>query len=692
MLRDLDNQKAVLDGRIESLRVAQELATERRKDADEFRAAHGGEVDARGVLGELLRIPRGLEKAVEAVLGDALSALVVAGARLAAAVERAEEQGADVLLVPTLAGGQAVGDLGGARPLAQLIDAPAWLRGTIDALCDRVYFVTRATDATTLHASHPDATFVTSSGRVLRARGTSRPARSRPQPGLELRRSLEQAAESLERVERERNRHMMHRDRHSKELARLDRELTEARSELGELEGRIAAAADRLREIGAAERAGTLERDIAQANRDERLRRAEEAAHARNELAAQRGELKTVEEGAGGRLAELEQQVGLVRDEATSAEATRTELLTKRASLEERIRGLRRTREELAAERIDVEAAPTSPEDLAAAETTLRGLDSFVTKAEVRVRELLDAEEVVESELRDVSEQTSRAEVQVASLEPRSLHASEELARLDVRIEEIGTRLAHEFDIPPSRAREEFPPAAADEALDAEERRLDRELRRMGPVNPLAAREISQLDQRREFLETQLEDLRTSRRDLLKVVRTVDVEMREILVKAAEDANAAFQDVIGLLFPEGGGRLRLAGHEDPLEAGIEIEVRLGRKGHRRLSFLSGGEKALAGLAFLFALHLARPTPFLVLDEVDAPLDDANLGRFLRLLDSLRARTQVIVITHQKRTMERADTLVGVTLNADGTSRVVMQRLQEHPEHVASSRAALGISR
>jgi chromosome segregation protein len=164
--------------------------------------------------------------------------------------------------------------------------------------------------------------------------------------------------------------------------------------------------------------------------------------------------------------------------------------------------------------------------------------------------------------------------------------------------------------------------------------------------------------------------------------------MRELLVRAAEDANEAFQDVVGLLFPEGGGRIKLTGGDDPLEAGVEISVRLGKKGHRKLSFLSGGEKALAGLGFLFSLHLARPTPFLVLDEVDAPLDDANLGRFLRLLDSLRSRTQVIVITHQKRTMERADTLIGVTLNPDGSSRVVTQRLREHAEHVTGQPAHL----
>src|SRR5919109_129789 len=615
-LRGLESQKALLDGRIESLRVAQELAAERRKGAEALMRSHGSELDARGVLGDLIRVPSGLEGAVDAVLGPVLDALVVAGAKLADSVERAESEGSDVFVVPTLAASEErPQDLEGARPMAEVVDAPVWLRGAIDALCEGVYLVSSPAQARSLSARHPQATFVTSAGRILRGRGVSRPARKQRDPSLDLRTSIEQATESLDRVERERNRILLQRDRFARQVERLDGELTEARAELGELEGRIAAAADRLREISASEKAASIERDLAEQDRDDRLHRAEEAAQARQNLTTKRTES-------------------------------------------------------------------------AAAESMLSRLDGFVSAAEARVRELLDAEEVVEAELREVSEETSRTEVQVASLEPRSLHASEEVARLDVRIEEIGSRLAHEFEIPPSRARQEFPPAAEDEALDAEERRLDRELRRMGPVNPLAAREIATLDERREFLETQLEDLRTSRRDLLKVVRSVDVEMRELLVRAAEDANAAFQDVVALLFPEGGGRIRLAGSDDPLESGIEIEVRLGRKGHRKLSFLSGGEKALARLGFLFALHLARPTPFLVLEEVDAPLDDANLGRFLRLLDSLRTKTQVVVITHQKRTMERADTLVGVTLNADGSSRVLTQRLQDHPEHVTAAAPAV----
>ena len=683
-LRALESEHAVLQGRAESLRVAQEIAGERRKGAEAMLESHRDELDARGVLGELIRVPSGLEAAVEAILGPLLDALVVSGAKVSDAVSKAEADQSDLLVVPTLPPLEPASSISVARPLAQLIDGPAWLRGTIDVLCEHTYVCNEAAEARALSAQHPDKTFVTNAGRVLRARGASRPAVQRQEPRLALSSALSQTETSLQRVDAERQRFAAEHERYRKQVEGLDGELHEARAELAEIEGRIAASADRLREIEASERATSLERDLASTNRDERLRRAEEASQARRELIERRTELRASEQELAQSLLDTRGTLDVMEEEIRQHESARTEMLTLRASLEERLRGLSASRDELARERADVEAGPTNPADLKRGEETLQSLDAFVSNAEKRVRDLMDEEEKVETELRDLVEETSRLEVQVASLEPRSLHASEEIARLDVRIEEIGSKLAHEFDIPPSRAREEFPPDGEPDLLLEEERRLDRELRRMGPVNPLAAREIASLDERREFLETQLEDLRKSRADLMKVVRAADTEMRTLLVRAAEDANEAFQDVIGLLFPEGGGRIQLTGADDPLEAGVEISVRLGRKGHRRLSFLSGGEKALAGLGFLFSLHLARPTPFLVLDEVDAPLDDANLGRFLRLLDSLRAKTQVIVITHQKRTMERADTLIGVTLNPDGTSRVITQRLREHDEHVTGS--------
>jgi chromosome segregation protein len=677
-LRSIESESAVLAGRLESLRVARDLTASRREPAESFRAARGVQVGARGILADAIRVAPGLEAAVEAVLGPVLDALVVSGAHVADAIALAEADGHDVLLAPTIATSPAGTHPPGTRPLAASIEAPGWLRGTIDALIDNVYVADRWQDAVAMHARHPQATFVTPAGRVLRARGMSRPAPSGKQGVIGLGTALERTQEAAARLDLERGRWVTNRDRRRRDLERIDGELEAARSHLHEIEGRIAAAADRLREIGAEEHAANFEREIAEGDREQRLTRAEEAVALGTQLVANLAGSRATESEIAARAAEVDGRVRSLAAELGSLDSGLTDLLTTRASLTERVRGIARARDELRADEADHDAVPTEPEDLVAAEAALRSIEAVVAKAEERVRASLTCEEELDHELRRTSEQASRLEVSIAALEPRSLSASETVARLDIRMEEIGSRLARDHDIPPSRAREEFPPDADLEALEREDRRLDAELRRIGPVNPLAAEEVVQLEQRLAFLEAQLEDLRRSRRDLLKLVRSAEEQMRELLTSAVQDADVRFREVAGLLFPEGDGRLRLAaGGEDPLESGLEIEVRLGRKGHRRLAFLSGGEKALAGLAFLFALHLARPTPFLVLDEVDAPLDDANLGRFLRLLDSLRHQTQVLVVTHQKRTMERADSLVGVTLNPDGTSRVVTQDLREH---------------
>ncbi len=687
-LRTIESEAAVLGGRLESLRVARDMTASRRKGAEALRTEFGVELGARGVLGDMVKVASGLEVAVEAALGPAVDALVVAGAKLADALHRAEEHEKDVLIASTMPSGGSRPAIPGARPLVDVVEVAGWLRGTVESLLADTYLADDLSGAVELSERHPDATFVTPRGHVLRRRGVSRPARSGVvQASLGIIAGLERTQESVRRLEGERSRWTTNRDRRRRDLDRLGKELEEARSTLHEIEGRIAAAADRLRELRAEEHAGELEREIAGRDREERLRRAETTATRKEDLARREAELRGQETELARAAEEASRRLEQLEQGARNLDEGLTELLTTKASLEERFRNIGRSREELRAEQASEEAPPTDPEDLQAAEAMLAALDGFVSRAEARVREMLAAEEAFEEELRKVSGEASRLEVQAASLEPRSLHAAETVTRLDVRLEEVGSRLAREFEIPPARAREEFPPAPDAEALKTEERRLDAEVRRMGPVNPLAAEEIVELEDRRTFLEAQLDDLRSSKRDLMKVVRATEEKMREMLVAATDDAAERFHEVIGLLFPEGDGRIRLVGSDDPLEAGVEIEVRLGRKGHRRLSFLSGGEKALAGLGFLFSLHLARPTPFLVLDEVDAPLDDANLGRFLRLIDSLRTKTQVIVVTHQKRTMERADTLVGVTLNPDGSSRVITQDVREHVELDAAPQAA-----
>jgi chromosome segregation protein len=195
---------------------------------------------------------------------------------------------------------------------------------------------------------------------------------------------------------------------------------------------------------------------------------------------------------------------------------------------------------------------------------------------------------------------------------------------------------------------------------------------RLGRVNPLALEEFAALEQRHAFLGEQLADLHRTRADLLTIVDDLDRRMHEIFAVAYADTEAAFAAIFPVLFPGGTGRLSLTEGGD--EPGVEVAVRPAGKKIERLSLLSGGERSLAAVAFLLAIFTARPSPFYILDEVEAALDDANLGRLLEVVSSLRDASQLILITHQKRTMEIADALYGVSMRQDGVSSVIGQRM------------------
>jgi chromosome segregation protein len=204
----------------------------------------------------------------------------------------------------------------------------------------------------------------------------------------------------------------------------------------------------------------------------------------------------------------------------------------------------------------------------------------------------------------------------------------------------------------------------------------DRQLTRLGKVNPLALEEYEALVERHQFLATQLEDLRKTRRDLLMVVKEVDDRVQEVFAAAYADTAREFEGLFSRLFPGGQGRLILTEPDDMLTTGIEIEARPPGKKVKRLSLLSGGERSLTAIAYLFAIFKARPSPFYVLDEVEAALDDSNLQRLLGVFGELQESSQLIVITHQRRTMEAADALYGVSMRGDGVSTVISQRVRE----------------
>jgi chromosome segregation protein len=204
----------------------------------------------------------------------------------------------------------------------------------------------------------------------------------------------------------------------------------------------------------------------------------------------------------------------------------------------------------------------------------------------------------------------------------------------------------------------------------------ERKLAQLGRVNPLALEEFAALEQRHKFLTEQLTDLTNTRRDLLTIIEEIDEKMQTIFQSAFEDTKAAFGEVFPVLFPGGSGSIQLTDPDNMLTTGIEVSVRPAGKKIERLSLLSGGERSLAAVALLIAIFKARPSPFYIMDEVEAALDDANLGRLLTIFEDLRQSSQLIVITHQKRTMEIADALYGVSMRQDGVSAVVGQRVAQ----------------
>jgi chromosome segregation protein len=274
----------------------------------------------------------------------------------------------------------------------------------------------------------------------------------------------------------------------------------------------------------------------------------------------------------------------------------------------------------------------------------------------------------------------------------RDARHRDEMARTEQRLlsEQLLERCREEWGMEPDVLVAEYgphlpvPPDTEEGQLavfnrSAQEKRAadaERVLARLGTVNPLALEEYAALQERATFLNQQVEDLQKTRRELLGIVKDVDARVMEVMESAFADTAREFALVFPTLFPGGEGRLVLTDPDDLLMTGIEVEVRPAGKRVSRLSLLSGGERSLAALAFLLAVFRARPSPFYVLDEVEAALDDRNLGRLLEALEQLRSSSQLLIVTHQKRTMEIADALYGVTMQRDGVTTVVSQRLRE----------------
>jgi chromosome segregation protein len=668
-------------------------------------AADAVELD--GMIGRLadhIEVDAGAEIAVAAALGEALQAVVVDGDDAArAAVSRLKASDASALLfvvgsddgAPVLPGVPA-----GARRLASCVRSthPALDRLLTRLLAPFVLVEGGWTVALDIALAAPGVVAVTREGDRF---GGPSPWRAGP-PGSSavtpaaLADALEEAqaadlaseaAAGVVEVERQRlaaarraDLLAAERDRHRRlELEELTRRAAELRRSVdvgaASLDERHALLTRRLEQLVAAQ-----DRDPAAADAAvERLRTAEHSldearaaeAIAVADLAATRAEVEEARAHAADLRQQLEVRAAAIDERRSGLAARLSEVEGRLAARPDEEARARARRGQLEEKRDMV--------DTLAARLVDRGAEaeSLADRLRRRRQEQSEAARAAGRKLDGLREERAAAEQKLAELRERVSRLEIEEAEIRLRLEQAVENVRREFDCEPETAIAAPIPDVPDGAtLSARARELERELRLMGPINPLALSEYEALVERHEFLQKQLDDVRNSRRELTRVIKAVDEEIVTVFDSAFNDVARHFSELFTMLFPGGSGRVVLTDPHDLLNSGIEMEARPSGKTVRRLSLLSGGERSLTALAYLFAVFRARPSPFYLMDEVEAALDDVNLHRFLDLVHEFRDEAQLLVVSHQKRTMEAADVLYGVSMAPGGSSRVVSQRIRD----------------
>jgi chromosome segregation protein len=673
-----------LIARVEALQLALDAARA-RAGAERLAGVDG----VLGTLLDLVRIDAGWEAAVEAALGEALSAVVVAdpaaAARALQALRSSDTSGAVLALglstpasLEVPASGDPVrphvaADLPGVSALLDLLLAGAVRVPDLDAAAA---LATRAPTAVVVTADGDR--FGATGGRVGAAGGgvTAAALADAEARAAEVRellaaaeRAVAEAAEqrtaarrALAEVTERRKTNDARLAAATKKLARAEADRREADAEHEPLQRRIEELAAHL--AGEGERVAELERLLPDLEAGE----AAEADAARTRQAA-RAELDARAAVLTGRRRDL--------DVRAAGLAERAQFLQDRLDATER---------RLAA---DAEARVAAEQRRIEVERSLAVLDGLDARVEAH-RAVLDGHhaELVErrrrqsEEVRALSTRLDRlrsertaAELQLDEVRERARKAEVEEAEARLRLETALEMIRNDLEIEPEVA-EATPAPELPEGVSATARvrELDRELRLLGPINPLALEEFTELQQRHGFLEEQLDDVRTTRRELNRVIKAVDDEIQNVFAAAYADVAENFSRLFDGLFPGGSGRLVLTTPDDLLTTGVEVEAKPGGKNVKKLSLLSGGERSLTALAFLFAVFRSRPSPFYVMDEVEAALDDVNLHRFLTLIAEFRREAQLLIVSHQKRTMEAGDSLLGVTMQPGGSSRVIVERV------------------
>ncbi|MDV6291627.1 chromosome segregation protein SMC [Rhodococcus aetherivorans] len=718
--RAAGKEVASLGARIEALAMGLE-----RKDGAAWLLEHRPDLGLSGPLAERVRVGAGYEVAVAAAMGPAADALaadsVPAAAAAVAALVDADQGRVAFVAGGTIAPAEPASLPDGTRWVRDVIDCPPELRGGLDALLARTVVVDDLRSAIELCHVRPELRAVTRSGD-LAGSGWVVGGSGRAPSTLEVQAAIDASRADLDRAVRR-----------SEELsAALAGALAEqaARAEvaeqtlaaLNESDAAMSAVYEQLGRLGQAARAAHAEserlaaqRTNAETERDtarrevveleERLRLAEQE---QSDAGADPGTDSTAvdREVAAAALAEVRAVEMEARLAARTAEERAQALRGKADSLRRAAQAEREARARAErAQRARKQAAAVAAAVAESGARVAAHLDEVVAAASAHRDELTRQRAERAEQLDKVKERVRDLSAQRAKLTD-AVHRDEVArAQAALRIEQLEQAVVEQYAIAPDDLVAEYGPevplppsdleiAEFEQARERGEqvvapqpqpydratqerraKRAEKDLTTLGKVNPLALEEFAALEERYNFLATQLEDVKNARKDLLGVVADVDARILQVFTEAYADVEREFEQVFAKLFPGGEGRLVLTDPSDMLTTGIEVEARPPGKKVKRLSLLSGGEKSLTAVAMLVAIFRARPSPFYVMDEVEAALDDTNLRRLIGLFEQLREKSQLIVITHQKPTMEIADALYGVSMRGDGITRVISQRMR-----------------
>ncbi len=689
----------------ETLRDATDVAarTQARADAlakalDELSGAGARAIIAGldGVLGtllDLIDVDAGWERAVESAAGASVSAMVVDGKRSArAALEALRREGGSGLILAAAEGDTtAVAAPGGLNPLRSLVrarhDAPAHVTRVLDSLFARSFVAKDWESGIEVALANPHLVIVTrdgdrfapsgwrvASGRAVITRATVDGAAAAAVdaaatlPPILERRTLADAGAV---VARQRLNKAMSREAQTQaEFDRLEGEEERLATLIRELIAIAESLANEVAEL--TEQITTVDTELL-ILRDQlpELEAAVEASGEREQLMIEaRAALEAL------RVRVSEQTTVLSRREAQFEERRRL-LEERRTEIEHRLEGRTSERAEAAQRRESLEFDLEVLDRLA--RLVARAGDEVRTSQEAldsTYREQLEASRASVERLEEARRNRRAADARLMELGDVMRRSEVERAEVVVKIANLHELIRRDLGVEPGELGPAQPVELA-EGVTLEQRvgDLEAKISSLGPINPLALEELAALEERYKDLDAQVSDVRHARRELQEVVRALDQEIMQTFSSAVADVNEHFSTLIAMLFPGGQGRLILTEPDDPLSTGVEIEVRPMGRNVRRLSLLSGGERSMAALAFLFAVFRSRPSPFYMMDEVEAALDDVNLQRFLSLVDEFRDEAQLLIVTHQKRTMEAADALYGVTMGPGASSKVVSQRVK-----------------